>query len=279
MTQAILAYIPVLHNGYLQLFSKHPEAKTLYLLDESVTHQWRSLQKDLRALPAKQMKTIIESLHLFDEVHIITDKNIEHIGKAKVKLIMPDEEINHELADKYFSNLDITFDSIFLRWDKNRSLSREEVEPDVTISTDEFDQQVMNEITELASHSSDWWRQVSGALVKDDKVILTAKNYHLPFDQQHYVDGDPRADFSSGDNYGHVGSAQHSEASLITQAAQQGISTEGCSLYVTTFPCAVCSKLVAESGIKKVYYFEGYTMLDGEAVMKAKGIEIVKVKR
>ncbi len=277
MKKIILAYVPVLHRGYLNFFAKHPDAKTLYLLDESLTHQWRSLEKDLRALPATQIKELIEHLELFDQVTLVTSENINDVDSENVELIMPNEELNLELAEKYFKTTKITYDSIFLRWDKKRSLSREEVEPNIVISSDEFDKKIMSELEELTKHSSDWWRQVSAALIKDNKVIFADKNYHVPFDQQQYVDGDPRADFQSGELF-ELSSSVHAESSVIAQAAMNGVATKDLSLYTTTFPCPVCAKLIAESGIKKMYYLDGYSLLDGENVLKSKGVEIIKVE-
>jgi dCMP deaminase len=128
-----------------------------------------------------------------------------------------------------------------------------------------------------AGKSSDWWRHVASAIVKDGKVLLVAHNHHIPSAQTPYIQGDPRSDFQKGVNL-ELSTAIHSEASLIAQAAEKGISLRGASVYVTTFPCPPCAKLIAYSGIKKVYYSSGYGVLDGESVLKVKGVEIIFVE-
>lgn len=50
----------------------------------------------------------------------------------------------------------------------------------------------------------------------------------------------------------------HAEQNCLAIAAKNGISTNGCELYITTAPCAQCAKLIIASGIKKVYYKEIY---------------------
>ncbi len=70
----------------------------------------------------------------------------------------------------------------------------------------------------------------------------------------------------------------HSEAGAIAEAARKGISLEGADLYVTTFPCPPCGKLIAYSGIKRVFYKNGYGVLDSERILKDKGVEIIKVE-
>ncbi len=45
----------------------------------------------------------------------------------------------------------------------------------------------------------------------------------------------------------------HAEQNAILNATQ---SLKDCSLYVTLFPCNECSKMIVQSGIKKVYYLD-----------------------
>jgi dCMP deaminase len=44
----------------------------------------------------------------------------------------------------------------------------------------------------------------------------------------------------------------HSEANSIVQAAKYGVKTDGCTMYVTLFPCANCAGLIVNAGIKKL---------------------------
>ena len=48
-------------------------------------------------------------------------------------------------------------------------------------------------------------------------------------------------------------------------------------IYVTDFPCPPCAKLIAGAGIERVYYRQGYAVLDGADVLQAAGVEIVHV--
>jgi dCMP deaminase len=64
----------------------------------------------------------------------------------------------------------------------------------------------------------------------------------------------------------------------VAEAAAKGVSLEGGSLYVNIFPCPPCAKLIAYSGIKNLYYSGGYGALDGESVLKAKGVKIIYIK-
>jgi dCMP deaminase len=272
---AFLAYIPVLHQGYLKFFQRHPEVKKLYLIGPEFLNQYRSIQKDLRALTPDQIKTSIEALHLFETVEIL---DLPSPAIAAEKIVSPDEDVSRDFIQTFWPNAEVEYDHIFLRWDRKRSLTNENVEPDVNISQDEFDQRMMTLAYEEASKSSDWWRQVGAVLVKDREVIAVVRNTHVPHDHQQYVDGDPRADFGSGEHID-LSTSLHAEAALIVAAAKKGISTQDCWMYATTFPCPYCAPIVARSGIKKLFYSEGYSMIEGEQMLKSKGVEIVKVER
>ena len=89
--------------------------------------------------------------------------------------------------------------------------------------------------------------------------------------------GDPRSNFDAGQRLD-ISTAIHSEVGLIAKAAKQGLSLDGASAYVTTFPCPNCAHLLAEAGIKKVYYQKGYSLLDAEEILKAYGVEIILVQ-
>ena len=50
----------------------------------------------------------------------------------------------------------------------------------------------------------------------------------------------------------------HAEQAAIVNAARAGVSTDGATLFSTTFPCHECAKMIIGSGIVEVYYIEPY---------------------
>ncbi len=52
--------------------------------------------------------------------------------------------------------------------------------------------------------------------------------------------------------------ATHAEQNAIIQAARMGICIDGATLYCTHQPCAICTKMIINSGITRVVYQEGY---------------------
>ena len=50
----------------------------------------------------------------------------------------------------------------------------------------------------------------------------------------------------------------HAEINAIANAASLGINIGGADLYVTFRPCAICTKTIINSGIKRVFYLKDY---------------------
>ena len=67
----------------------------------------------------------------------------------------------------------------------------------------------------------------------------------------------------------------HAEANAITKLARSNNNSDGSTLYVTASPCIECSKLIIQSGIKRVVYGEKYRLEDGINLMKKAGIEVL----
>ena len=66
----------------------------------------------------------------------------------------------------------------------------------------------------------------------------------------------------------------HAEANAITKLARSHNNSDGATLYVTASPCIECSKLIIQSGIKRIVYGEKYRLDDGINLLKRAGIEI-----
>ena len=60
----------------------------------------------------------------------------------------------------------------------------------------------------------------------------------------------------------------HAEVNAILKAAKTGNSVDGSTLYLTLSPCLDCSKLILQSGIKRVVYLNQYRNLEGVNFLK-----------
>jgi len=69
----------------------------------------------------------------------------------------------------------------------------------------------------------------------------------------------------------------HAEANAITKLAKSTQSSEGSTIYVTVSPCFDCSKLIIQSGIKRIVFGKVYRKPEPLSFLLQAGIEIVKL--
>jgi dCMP deaminase len=277
MSYATVSYIPALHKGYIDFFKKYPG--TLYILGPDFVLAAPRMDRDIRALAPEEIKSLVEGLHLFSKIVVLDKKNLAELLNDPAPIVTPDEEVNRLFAAEHLKDKPVQYISVFLRWDRQISTTEFQVPPGRVISESEFDKEIMADAFEESKKSPDWWRQIGAILVRDKKPIIVAHNTALPSEYTLNALGDPRSNFDAGEaQYKDLGKFIHGEANVIAQAAKQGIPTDGASLYVTTFPCPACAKLVAVAGIKELYYSKGYSMLDAEDILKAFGVAITLVK-
>lgn len=70
----------------------------------------------------------------------------------------------------------------------------------------------------------------------------------------------------------------HAEANAILKVARSTQSCEGATLYITLSPCKECSKLIHQSGIKRVVYQVGYRDASGLDFLVKAGVEVVQIE-
>lgn len=136
------------------------------------------------------------------------------------------------------------------------------------------------EIAKLASKRSTCLRRKVGAvLIKNNQIISTGYN-GAPKRTRHCTEIGhcirERLNIPSGQQ--EICKAAHAEANAIAQATANDVSTEGATLYCTHFPCAFCSKIIINAGVKKLIYMEGYgsdeNLKLSEELLKEAGIEL-----
>lgn len=68
----------------------------------------------------------------------------------------------------------------------------------------------------------------------------------------------------------------HAEANALTKLTKSTNSSEGATLYCTDEPCLECSKLIIQSGIKRVVYSREYHTHAGIELLAQAGIEVLQ---
>jgi len=278
-----IAYIPALHKGYLNFFKelKKRDIKKLYLVGDAILESHEELdylnRKDrLRAIDTCTAKKIVEAVTELS-VQELDSEAIKEIQEKEYEIVTPREDIGKFIVEEYFDKNRIEYINIFLRWHRDNAGETKAVESHKTVALSDFQKEVFKDVINEASNAVDWWRQVGAALVKDGEVLFVTHNEHMPEKELPGIIGDSRSPFRRGININYVTSA-HAEVVAIGEAAKRGISTEGAELFVTDFPCPYCARLIAKSGIKRLYFIKGYAVLEGDNFLKGEGVEIYKVE-
>ncbi|MCI6494363.1 MAG: dCMP deaminase family protein [Muribaculaceae bacterium] len=121
-------------------------------------------------------------------------------------------------------------------------------------------------MAKIWSENSYCERRKVGALIVKDKMIISDGYNGTP-------SGFPNVcESSEGVTLPYV---LHAEANAITKVARSNNSSEGGTLYVSTSPCMECSKLIIQSGIKRVVFSELYRITDGLDLLRQAGIEVI----
>lgn len=133
-------------------------------------------------------------------------------------------------------------------------------------------------IVELIKERSTCLRRQVGAVVVKDKRILTTGYNGAPAGCRHCEEvGCLRQSLNvpSGERH-ELCRAAHAEQNAIAQAAMYGVSINGGTIYVTAQPCVICTKLIINSGIKRVVYKGDYPDALSLQLLDEAGIEVVR---
>ena len=71
----------------------------------------------------------------------------------------------------------------------------------------------------------------------------------------------------------------HAEANAILKISRSTQYCEGAILYLTLSPCKECSKLIFQSGIKRVVYIQDYPDNEGLVFLESAGVETLKISQ
>ena len=274
MSEQLLLYLPVLHAGYEALLARHPQAEVL-LVGRSLTDADRALAKEVRALSPDRAAQYLRAVGR--QARVVEEHDLPEAVTADV-LVVADEEVLRDVVRRFDleARADVVLERTFLRWDREWSRAQKVAGHDEVADLPELARVLTRQALDVAGRSSDWWRQVGAVAARDGEVLVQTHNRHLPTEYAPYLDGDPRNAFSRGVEV-ELSTAIHAEADVVAWAAREGVSLAGADLYVSTFPCPGCARLVAAAGFARCYFAGPYALLDGDEVLRRADVQLVWV--
>ena len=131
-----------------------------------------------------------------------------------------------------------------------------------------WNQYFMNIARQAATRSTCDRKFVGAVIVRDRTILSTGYNGSIR--------GMPHCDEVGHDlENGHCVATIHAEANAILQAAKNGVNIAGSEIYTTASPCWNCFKMIANAGIRRIYYGEFYRDEKSIRIAGQIGIELI----
>jgi dCMP deaminase len=141
-----------------------------------------------------------------------------------------------------------------------------------------WDEYFMDIVGLVSKRSTCVRRKVGAVLVRDKRILATGYN-GPPMGISHCSEMGclrNKLNIPSGERH-ELCRGLHAEQNAIIQAALHGVTTKGATIYCTNRPCIICSKMVINSGIRRIVYSEGYSDTLAEEMLEEAGIEAKKL--
>jgi dCMP deaminase len=84
-------------------------------------------------------------------------------------------------------------------------------------------------------------------LVKDNRIVSQGYNGYLPGLEHNSIVRD-----------GHEQATVHAEQNAVADCAKRGVSCDGCTAYITHYPCIICCRLLLAAGVSEIKYIHDY---------------------
>ncbi len=130
----------------------------------------------------------------------------------------------------------------------------------------------------VATRSTCLRRQVGAVLVKNRRVLATGYN-GAPSGITHCEETGclrEKTKVKPGERH-ELCRGLHAEQNVIIQSAYYGMATKGTTLYSTHMPCIICTKMLINAGVEKIFYLEGYPDVMAKVMLDESNIEVVRL--
>ena len=142
----------------------------------------------------------------------------------------------------------------------------------------EYNDEYFMNLAKEVSNNSNCRRHVGAVIVKDNKVLVTGYNAAPNglascmelggcMRQRDNIESGTRQEYCR---------AVHAEQNAIIEAATKGISILDGTLYVTTYPCSICARMIINCKIERIIYDGDYKDENSHKMLSESGIIIEK---
>jgi dCMP deaminase len=142
-----------------------------------------------------------------------------------------------------------------------------------------WDQYFLKIARDAAERSTCLRRHVGAVLVRDKRILATGYN-GAPRGVPHCLDvGCLREEMKVPSGQRHeLCRGVHAEMNALLQCALHGVESGGATIYCTSVPCSLCSKMIINAGVKRVVYLGEYPDDLGRELLEQAGVELVRAE-
>ena len=256
-----------------------------------------------RAYSRAKEKTVITSIGRTEEVNFLKSKGVKIIfveapQKTRYKRLKARRRENDPLTLKEFKKLDV-LESKGKNFERNIDAIKKKA--DIIIKNDSSLKILKNKVEKLVKYKRPNWdeyffkimetvatratcgRGRCGCVIVRNKNILATGYVGSPPGLEHCDDKGhlmTKVKHPDGVEREHCVRTTHAEQNAIAQAAKNGVSLQGSTLYVKMEPCFSCAKQIIGAGIKKIVCQKKYHAgQETRKMFKKAGVEfVVKTK-
>lgn len=138
------------------------------------------------------------------------------------------------------------------------------------------------EMTHLVATRSNCVSRKVGAVITVDNQVVTTGYNGAPKGLHHCIDSGgclrKLNNIESGTRQ-EVCRAVHAEQNAIISAAIKGVSIKGGTIYVNTYPCSICTRMLINAEIKRIVYDSDYSDPLSKEMLEESKIEVVKYEK
>lgn len=232
--------------------------KMMYIAKKIIkeAHGWKGLQFIIRDGGIEAQSTVSDHLHIHAIPFDAPDLSVWNYRQLKLT--------PYENAERYREQRQLIA-NLGKKFDKKYGASASATDPKTQYKT------ALKEALAAKKQSKARKTARVGAAVLAGNSIIAKSNQNL-------VDGVMEVEQSDG-TWTSPPTVSHAEEQCIAAAAAQGVSLKGSTMIVTLSPCMMCSRLIANAGVKRLHYIDEWWDTQALDFLRSKGVQVTKLKR
>ena len=276
--QVVVAYVPVLHEGYRRFLQRPPGTGGCYLIGPELLRRLPAAgQGHPRAGRRRGAPRRSPAWGIAASVEVLDAAGAAALAAEQPSLMLPAEDVSYQVVERFLPRAAVLYDTVFLRWDKTRTVAAARPAAAGRIVAEDAALAELGRAAEEAASAA----STGGARSAPRCASPTARGRGAPTSTPHRWPRTRRATrgrTSSRASHLELRPRRTPRRRSSRRPPATGARRPAAELYVTDFPCPPCAKLIAGAGVARLLLpHAGTRCSTGSDVLEAAGVEVVAV--